>query len=141
MVLLHLRYIFFFKCAVFSKDTILLRCRLFYALSSYKYKITLDCPNYFGRIQIILVRFKLPWFYLTNFYNLDLSKMVLDQNYLDGQNHFGPKEGEGIILFYFPWGLFFKVSFVYVLLMHAKILEGNFWVFVNSMLKSPVVTI
>ena len=65
----------------------------------------LDHPNCFGRVKIILVRFKIRLFW-TNSYNLDLSKMtwtrpkqigpVQNDCYLLDQNHFGPIEEQGI---------------------------------------------
>ena len=59
-----------------------------YALSFYRSKMILDRPNCFGRVQIVLVGSKSFWlgpnhfgqvqirFFWTNFYNLDLTKMV-----------------------------------------------------------------
>ena len=58
------------------------------ALSFYRSKMILDRPNRFGQIQTVLVGSKLFWsgpnyfgqvlirFLFTNFYNLDLSKMI-----------------------------------------------------------------
>ena len=62
-----------------------------YALSLYRFKMVLDRPNCFGWIQIVLVGSKSFWsgpnhfgqvqirFLLTNFYNLDLVKMICTQ--------------------------------------------------------------
>ena len=81
-------------------------------------------PKLFWPVQIILDGYKLFWlglnhfgqvqirFLLTNFYDLDLSKMIWTQSKQIGhvqndwcstkmiwtvQNHFGPMEGHGII--------------------------------------------
>ena len=34
-----------------------------------------------------------------------------------------------------------EIFFVYVLILHAKILEGNFWIFVKSNVKSSLVSL
>ena len=92
------------------------------ALSFYSSKMTLDCPNHFGRVPIVLVGSKSFWsgpkhfgqgqirLFWANFYNLDLTKMIWTQpkqirpvqNYWYStkmiwtvQNHFGPIEGQG----------------------------------------------
>ena len=96
---------------------------MIYALFFYRSKVILDRPNCFGRIQIILVGSESFWlgsnnfgqvqirFLLTNFYNLDLSKMIWTRPKQIGpvqndwystkmiwtvQNDFGPIEGQGI---------------------------------------------
>ena len=89
------------------------------ALSIYKFKMILDHPNCFWRVQIVLVwsnsfwlgpnDFRLFW---ANFIcNMDLSKIIWTQQKQIGpfqnywyltkiiwtvQNHFGPIEGQGI---------------------------------------------
>ena len=90
-------------------------------MSFYRSKMILDCPNCFGKVQIVLVRSKLFWsgpnhfgqfqirLFWTSFYNLNLSKMISKlpkqigpvQNDLYStkmiwtvQNHFGPIEGQ-----------------------------------------------
>ena len=76
----------FSKAHLFFKQC-LHHLQLTQALSSYMSKIILDCPNCFGRVQIVLVRSKLFWsgpnhfgevqirLFWTNFFNLDLFKM------------------------------------------------------------------
>ena len=63
----------------------------------------LERPNCLGQVKIVLVGSKSFWsdlnhfdqvkirLFWTNFYNLDLSKMILMV-----QNHFGTMEGQGI---------------------------------------------
>ena len=70
----------------------------FNSLSFYKSKMILDCPNCFGRVQTILVRFKMIFYNLnlSIMQDLDLTKpnwtqskqLLLDQNYLDGPKSF-----------------------------------------------------
>ena len=71
-----------------------------YALSFYRSKMIFDRPNCFGRVQVVLVGYKLFWsgpncfgqvsgpshfgqvqikLFWTSFYNLDLSKMIWTQ--------------------------------------------------------------
>ena len=91
--------------------------------SVYSSKKKLDSPNHFGRVPIILVGSKLFWcgpnffgqgqirLFWTNFYNLDLSKMIwtrpkqiapLQNDWYSTkmiwavQNYFGPIEGQGL---------------------------------------------
>ena len=85
-----------------------------YVLSFYTSKIISDCPNCFGRVQIVLVGSKSFWsgsnrLFWTSFYNLELSKMFWTRPKLIGpvqnnwystkmiwtvQNHFGSIEGQ-----------------------------------------------
>ena len=75
------------------------------ALSFYEYKNFLGRPNPFGRVPIILDGSNLFWLGPNHFgqvqtrllwTNLYILLLVVKQN--DGQNNFGPIEGQGIIL-------------------------------------------
>ena len=81
-----LRYYFYIY---FIRPTFsLLRICEIYALSFYRSKMILDCPDCFGWVQIILVGSKLLWsgphnlgqveirLFWANFYSLRLSKMI-----------------------------------------------------------------
>ena len=95
-------------------------------LSFYRSKMILDHPNCFGWLQIVLVGSNPFWsgpnhfgqvqirLFWTNFYSLDLSKMIWNWPKQIGpgqndwywtkmiwtvQNHFGPIEGQGIRIF------------------------------------------
>ena len=63
------------------------RSKIIHALTFYRSKMLLDCPNLFGWIQTVLagpnyfVQVQIRLF-LTNFFNLDLSKMVWTMDYV-----------------------------------------------------------
>ena len=73
----------------------------------------LDCSNWFGQVQIVLVRSKSFWsgpnhfgkvqirLFWINFYNLDLCKMIRTR-----PKWFGPIEGQGISEFHLKLPIF-----------------------------------